>query len=109
MPENFPTSVMMSSSSIPVTSGLKAKFISTPGGVQKSCSAHTRKDHIHTFFYKNTVFKSTEPHILPTLKNILIAQNVSDLEMFLFCFEEAGKMKNLEIFPQKGDFCAVFG
>ena len=53
-------------------------------------------DTINThFFCKNIVYKNIEPHILPTLKNILIAQNVSDLEMFLFCFEEAGKMKNL--------------
>ena len=59
--------------------------------------------HYTLFFYKNT-----ETHILPTLKNILIAQIVSDLEMFLFCFDEAEKMEKSEIFPQKRDFLASF-
>ena len=59
------------------------------------------KQIITHFFYKNTVYKNIEPHILPTLKNILIAQIVSDLEMFLFCFDEAEKMKNWKFFPTK--------
>ena len=65
--------------------------------------------HLHTFFCKNIVYKNIEPHILPTLKNILIAQNVSDLEMFLFCFEEAEKRKNWKFSQQRGDFWAIFG
>ena len=51
------------------------------------------------FFCKNTVYKNIEPHILPTIKNILIAQNVSDLEMFLFCFWRGWKDEKLENFP----------
>ena len=35
------------------------------------------------FFYKNNVYKNLEPHILPNLKNIFIAQIVSDCSMFL--------------------------
>ena len=50
----------------------------------------------YTFFCKN--------------KNILIAQNVSDLEVFLFTYiEKAKKMKKLKIFPPKGDFWAIIG
>ena len=40
---------------------------------------------LHTFFCKNIVYKSLEPHILPTLNNIFIAENVSALKILLLC------------------------
>ena len=36
------------------------------------------------FFYKNTLYKNTEPHILPNLKIIFIAENVRKVRTFLF-------------------------
>ena len=39
--------------------------------IKLSCG--TEIAYIHTFFYKNIVYKNLEPHIRPNLKNIFIA------------------------------------
>ena len=40
-------------------------------------------ENTHFSFYKNIVYKNIESHFMPNLKNILIAQIVVDIEMFL--------------------------
>ena len=53
------------------------------------CKVSLWSDTVHTFFYKNIVYKNIEPHFVPNLKNILIAQIVVNIEMFLSNFYEA--------------------
>ena len=44
---------------------------------------------LHTFFYKNTVYKNIEPHFGSNVKNFFIAQIMGDFLMFLSSFLEA--------------------
>ena len=45
--------------------------------------------YLHSFFYKNKVYKNVEPQICPKLKNILDAEIVIILQLFLSPHMEA--------------------